>query len=602
VIAATSDIGPAVVASTLAFLALFVPFLLVPGLVSLLFRELILVIAGIVLISLATAVSLTPMLTAALLVGSVGGGRKSRFEILVDSTTRAYRRLLGWMLTYRYVVIALFLVILVSGGYAATRLGSEFLPQMDDGRIMVKVKLPTGAAVAETDRVLRQIEKQIGEDPRIESLFAMAGGRAVGTVTYEVANEGEINLQLLPREARNISTTEFIQQLRPIVAKVPAPGGKVSVAQTKVKGLRKLGDADIEVKVKGDDLKKLFELADKIAQTMNGLKQFTNVYVAMDLSKPEMQISVDRVRAAEMGVSVSEVADSLRTLIAGTIPTLLREGDNDYDIRVMVPESNIRHRTDLENLHIATQQGGFVRLGDLATVLPATGPVEIVREDQVKMVIVRGDAVDVSVGEALSGLQAAMAKESIPPGYQIAYGGQAQMMAEMTRDVLLILGFALFFSFIVLAVQFNSLKLPALILASMPFCLTGSVGLLLVTGFPLGATVIIGILVVLAAAVNAGVLLFTYAGGLQNTGHLSVREAILTAAEIRLRPRVMVSTAILFGLIPLALALDAGGDMLQPMAIAAIGGLLMEILVSLFLMPCLYFVFTNKKGVTETTS
>lgn len=602
VIAATSDIGPAVVASTLAFLALFVPFLLVPGLVSLLFRELILVIAGIVLISLATAVSLTPMLTAALLVGSVGGGRKSRFEILVDSTTRAYRRLLGWMLTYRYVVIALFLVILVSGGFAATRLGSEFLPQMDDGRIMVKVKLPTGAAVAETDRVLRQIEKQIGADPRIESLFAMAGGRAVGTVTYEVANEGEINLQLLPREARNISTTEFIQQLRPIVAKVPAPGGKVSVAQTKVKGLRKLGDADIEVKVKGDDLEKLFELADKIAKTMNGLKQFTNVYVAMDLSKPEMQISVDRVRAAEMGVSVSEVADSLRTLIAGTIPTLLREGDNDYDIRVMVPESNIRHRTDLENLHIATQQGGFVRLGDLATVLPATGPVEIFREDQVKMVIVRGDAVDVSVGEALSGLQAAMAKESIPPGYQIAYGGQAQMMAEMTRDVLLILGFALFFSFIVLAVQFNSLKLPALILASMPFCLTGSVGLLLVTGFPLGATVIIGILVVLAAAVNAGVLLFTYAGGLQNTGHLSVREAILTAAEIRLRPRVMVSTAILFGLIPLALALDAGGDMLQPMAIAAIGGLLMEILVSLFLMPCLYFVFTNKKGVTETTS
>ena len=602
VIAATTDIGPAVVASTLAFLALFVPFLLVLGLVSLLFRELILVIAGIVLISLATAVSLTPMLTAALIGGSAGGGRKTRFEILIEHITKAYRRLLGWVLNYRYVIIALFLAILVGGGYGATRLGSEFLPQMDDGRIIVKVKLPTGASVAETDRVLREIEKKIGEDPRIESLFAMAGGRAVGTVTYEVANEGELNLQLLPRDARNISTNEFISQLRPIVAKVPAPGGKVSVAQTKVKGMRKLGDADIEVKVKGGDLKKLFELAGKIAQTMNGLKQFTNVYVAMDLSKPEMQISVDRVRAAEMGVSVSEVADSLRTLVAGSVPTRLREGDNDYDIRVMVPETSIRHRTDLENLLIATQQGGFVRLGDLATILPATGPVEIVREDQVKMVIVRGDAVGVSVGEALSGLQAAMVKEKIPAGYQLAYGGQAQMMAEMTRDVLLILGFALFFSFIVLTVQFNSLKLPALILASMPFCLTGSVGLLLVTGYPLGATVIIGILVVLAAAVNAGVLLFTYARGLQNTGHLSVREAILTAAEIRLRPRVMVSAAILFGLVPLALALDAGGDMLQPMAIAAIGGLLMEILVSLFLMPCLYFVFTNKEGVTETIS
>ncbi|EKD38819.1 MAG: RND transporter, HAE1/HME family, permease protein, partial [uncultured bacterium] len=213
-----------------------------------------------------------------------------------------------------------------------------------------------------------------------------------------------------------------------------------------------------------------------------------------------------------------------------------------------------------------------------------------------------GDAVGVSVGEALSGLQAAMNKEIIPAGYQLNYGGQAQMMADMTRDVLLILGFALFFSFIVLAVQFNSIKLPALILGSMPFCLTGSVGLLLASGFPLGATVIIGILVVLAAAVNAGVLLFTYARGLQNTGNLALREAILTAAQLRLRPIVMVSTAILFGLIPLALALDAGGDMLQPMAIAAIGGLLMEILVALFLMPCLYFVFTKKEGEAETNN
>lgn len=173
------------------------------------------------------------------------------------------------------------------------------------------------------------------------------------------------------------------------------------------------------------------------------------------------------------------------------------------------------------------------------------------------------------------------------------------MMADMTRDVVLILGFALFFSFIVLAVQFNSLKLPSLILGSMPFCLTGSAGLLLATNTPLGATVIIGILVVLAAAVNAGVLLFTYARGLQDTGGLSVKEAILSAAELRLRPIVMVSTAILFGLVPLALALEAGGDMLQPMAIAAIGGLIMEMVVALFLMPCLYFVFTSTKEATH---
>lgn len=598
VVTATTAIGPAVVASTLAFLALFVPFLLVPGLVSLMFRELILVIAGIVLISLATAITLTPMLTAMLLGSARAAPGKSRFERLFERIIQSYGRGLQRLLAYRLLLLAFFIVIAVAGGYAMTRLGSEFLPQMDDGRILVKVKLPTGAALAETDRVLRDIEKKLADDPRIDSLFAMAGGRAVGTVTFEIANEGELNLQLKPPEVRGISTQDYVAALRPLIAKVPAPGGKITVAQTKVKGLRKLGDADIEVKIQGAEITELFNLAGQIAQIMNGLKYFTNVYVAMDLSKPEYQVIVDRPRAAELGVSVTEIADSLRTLVSGTVATRLREGNTDYDIRVMVPESRISHRGDLENLRINAAQGDSVRLADLAQVQSATGPVEIVREDQVKMVIVRGDAISgISVGEALSALQAALARETLPPDYPLSYGGQAQMMGEMTQSVLLILAFAVFFSFIVLTVQFNSIKLPVLILGSVPFCLAGSAGLLLATGIPLGATVIIGVLVVLAAVINAGVLLFTYAGTLQDDEGLTAHQAILKAAKLRLRPRVMVTTAILIGLVPLALALEAGGDLLQPMAIAAIGGLLMENLVSLYLMPALYLMANREAGM-----
>lgn len=597
-VSATADIGPAVVASTLAFLALFIPFLMVPGLVSLLFRELILVVAGIVLISLATAVTLTPMLTAALLEKMPVAQNRSRFEILFERVIVAYGRLLTHMLAHRYAVLAVFVVIAVAGGYAMSRLGSEFLPQMDDGRILIKAKLPTGAALAETDRVLQQVEARLADDKRIASLFSIAGGRPVGTVTFEAANEGEVNVQLVARGERTISTAAFIAELRPIIGKIPVPGGKLSVSQMKVKGMRKLGDADIEVKIKGADIQQLFGLARQTAQTMSGLQHFTNVYVAMDLSKPEYQVHIDRARAAELGISVADVADTLRTLISGTVATRLREGGRDYDIRIMVPEERIQNRSDLENLRIAIPQGGFVRLADLAQVQPATGPVEIVRDNQVKMVIVRGDASGVSVGEALAELQGAMAKESVPTGYQIAYGGQAQMMGEMTQTALMILAFAFFFSFIVLAVQFNSIKLPALILGSVPFCLAGMSGLLLATGKPLGAPVIIGVLVVIAAVVNAGVLLFTYARVLQDEEHLSVHDAILKAAKLRLRPRLMVTTAILIGLVPLALALEAGGEMLQPMAIAAIGGLLMENFVSLLLMPCLYLLTNQSESNT----
>ncbi|MBA3058783.1 MAG: efflux RND transporter permease subunit [Gammaproteobacteria bacterium] len=600
VVKATSDIGPAVVASTLAFLALFVPFLIVPGLVSLLFRELILVVAGIVLISLAVALTLTPMLTA-LALGrqkeKAPGQGAGWFAALFDRATEGYGRLLAHLLNHRRMVLVAFVLAALAGGYGMTLLGSEFLPQMDDGRVMVKVKLPTGAALAETDRVLIDVEQQIKANKAlsgsIESIFAMAGGKAVGTITNEIANEGELDLQLVPPDQRSLTTQAFIDQLRPVVAKVAAPGGKVTVSQIKIKGMRKLGDADIEVKLKGPDIEALFDQARQTAQAMTALKHFTNVYVAMDLSKPEYQVKIDRVRAAELGVTVAEVADTLRALVSGSVATRLRESGRDYDIRVMIPEARFANRSNLQDLRIPTSLGGFVQLRDLAQVLPATGPVEIVREDQIKTVIVRGDASGASVGQALSELQAVLDQSPPPPGYQRDYGGQAQMMGEMTQSAVMILAFSLFFSFIVLTVQFNSLKLPSLILASVPFCLAGMAGLLLVTGKPLGAPVVIGVLVVIAAVVNAGVLLFTYALLLQKTEQLSVRDAVLKAATIRLRPIVMVSMAILIGLLPLALALEAGGEMLQPMAIAAIGGLAMEMLVALFLMPCLYLM-TNR--------
>ena len=595
-VAATSEIGPAIVASTLSFLALFVPFLLVPGLTSLLFRELILVIAGIVVISLAVAVSVTPMITATILGRRPLGQQKStRFERFFDRVTNGYGLALMWVLRGRWIVIPAFGLVLLGAVLLMSRLGSEFLPQMDDGRIMVKVKLPTGASLAETDGVLRRIEQAIGQDERIESSFTLVGGKVWGLYTYEIANEGEINLQLVPPGRRKLSTNEYIERLRPIVAKVPVPGGNAMVMQMKLKGIRKLGEADIEVKIKGPDIATLFDQARQTAGAMNDLAHFTNVYVSMDMTKPEYQVRIDRARAAELGVSITDIADTMRSLITGAVATRYREGDEYYNIRVMIPESKITSRQDVDNLPLNGAQGGYLRIGDVAEVRSAVGPVEIVREDQVKEVIVRGDAAGVSVGRALAELQDAMAKTDRPVGYELSYGGQAQMMADMTQTVLAILAFAVFFSFIVLAVQFNSLKLPALILGSVPFCLAGLVFMMFATGLPLGATVIIGVLVVVSATIGDGVLLLTFADELQARDGLGPFDAVLNAAKIRLRPRVMTTVTTLVGFLPLALAIEEGGDMLQPMAAGAVGGLLMEVLVALFLMPCLYMAFTLRK-------
>jgi len=308
----------------------------------------------------------------------------------------------------------------------------------------------------------------------------------------------------------------------------------------------------------------------------------------MDLSKPEFQIKVDRVKAAELGVSVADVASSLRSLITGAVATRYRDGGNYYDIRLLVPEKQIGTRQDVENLSLISAQGDVLRLRDIATVVPASGPVEIIRENQIKQITVEADITSGDLAGAVSELQSALSELERPAGYVFDFGGRAEMMADMKDTVLAVLAFALFFSFIVLTVQFNSLKLPGLILGTVPVCLSGVVFLMYITGLPLGATVIIGVLVVVAATVNDGVLLLTYANDLQKQHGLTSHLSVVHAAKIRLRPRVMTTVTTMIGFLPLALNLEEGGDMLQPMAVAAIGGLGMEMLVALFLMPCMY--------------
>jgi len=589
----TTEVGSAILAATLSFLALFVPFLLVPGLTSLLFRELILVIAGIVCVSLLVAITLTPLLTAVLTGKKLESHDEGRFARFFAWVTDRYGRLLSLALERRLAVIGAFVLLLAGAVLLFPWLGSEFLPRMDDGRVMVKVKLPTGAALTETSKILGRVEEKLQSDPLVESYVTMAGGKVWGLATYEIANEGQVDIQLVPRNARKIGTKAYVERLKKTLAPISIPGAKPMVMQMPVKGIRKLGEADIEVKIKGQELDQLFDLARKTSESMNKLAHFTNVYVSMDMTKPEYQVMVDRVRAADLGVSLMDVASTVRSLISGAVATRFREGDYFYNIRVMIPEQYFTSKQEVESLVLNCTQGGYLRLKDVARVIPAVGPVEIAREDQVKEVIVRGDASGVSVGQALSELKGAVNKMKLPVGYEISYGGQAQMMAEMQRAVLLILVFALFFSFVVLAVQFNSLKLPALILGSVPFCLAGMVYTLFLTGMPVGATVIIGVLIVVAATVNEGVLLLTFAEELRQKVKLAPLEAVIEAAKIRLRPRMMIALAIIFGFIPLALNLEEGGEMLQPMAAGAIGGLALGLFVALFLMPCLYVLTTR---------
>ncbi len=584
---ATHQVAGAIIAGTLTLLALFVPYLLVSGLTSLLFRELILVVAGVVVVSLVGSLTLVPMLGSVLL-GKRAMRRRSGWQERVQD---GYARLVRGSLRWRYAVLSFFLGLIVLATALVPALGSEFLPEIDDGRIMIKVKLPTGTSVQETDRLLASIEEQIEGEPLIESAFTLVGGKVWGLYTFEVANEGEIDVQLVPFQARSVSTEAVMRRLRKTLSGLSSPGGKVMVRKMRVKGIRKMGESDLEIQVRGPDLAKLYALAGGVVRVAQERPDLANVHLGMDLTKPELAVRIDRARAQELGVSVSNVATTLRALLQGVIATRYQEGDEHYNIRVRIPEENIRSKRDVENLVVSAADGQQYRLRDLAQVSEGTGPVEIVRENQVKQVVVLADAWGASVGKALSELKAELGRIELPPGYEIDYGGKARLMDDLTSMALGILALAVFLAMVVLAVQFNSVRYPLMILCSIPATVAGMVFALWIAQLAMGATVLVGVLVVVAATVSDGVLLFTLADEL-NEGLPSPDpgDAVQRAARLRLRPRVMTTATTIAGLLPLAVNVGAGGDMLQPMAVAAIGGLVLEIPVALFLMPTLYVI------------
>ncbi len=594
----TNEVGTAIIASTLAFLAIFLPFVFVPGMSAILFKELVLVVAGVVVISLLVAITLTPLLTDRLLRKEKEtnvSGLVRKFDNAINTGIKGYRKVLDLCVKYRILVVATAFCLLGVGIVMAAIAGSQFLPKLDDGRVMVKLKMPSGTSVGEVDRILGEVENEIKDFPEVESVFRLSGGRVFGLYTLEVGNEGNLNIQLVPRSKRKISTGQFIKKIRPLVTKIQArePGSKLPVKARPIKGLRKVGEQDIEVNIKGSDAVLLYEFAERLAAKMSKTPGLSGVNISMDMTKPEYRINIDRARASAMGISVDKVAGTMRTMVQGKVGTLFREGSEYYPIRVMVPEVSISNKTDLENLIIDTRNGEPIYLKDIADIRRGVGPVEISREDQIMRVIVRADASGTSVGEGIELAHKAAMDLKPPAGVEVSMGSEARFMAESRNVMTLIIGFAALFAYVILAIQFESFLLPLLIMFNVPLTLTGVFLALFITGKPIDVTVQIGVLVMMGGITSQGVVLLSSAEQYRQKG-LAALEAIKQAAPLRIRPILMTQFTTVLGLFPLALNLGEGGDMLVAMAIAVIGGLIYSLVLTLLFLPAAYTLVYRK--------
>ncbi|MBF0244394.1 MAG: efflux RND transporter permease subunit [Planctomycetes bacterium] len=590
-----TQVKSAIVASAVAFFALFSPFFLVPGMITLLFGELVAIVLSITLLSLLGAIFWVPMLSGWLLrpVGKKQVGWNVRFNAFL---LQSYAWLIDRVLRFRRLTLLVFLLAMGGGAFLFVRSGAEFFPSVDDGRVMVKVRMPAGVALDRLDAIIQKIENMVVSDSRVANVFAMSGGAVRGLYTNRIGNEGEVNIELVSADARDISTEKFVHELRPKVARLAAPGARIMVSQKQMRGIRALGQSEIEVEINGADIDKLFTTAGSLLENLRQRPELTNLDLSLDYSKPEWQIDIDRTRAAELGLTVRGIADTLQGYIGGHVPTRYREGSDLFDLRILVPERRLDNRDDVANLILSRPDGGYVRLYEVAAVQRASGPVEIARENQVKQVIVRADSSgDYTLSAAEAVIRSVIAEMNWPDGYTYSIGGKAQQMAEMKSVVQQLLLYALFFSFIVLAFQFNDLRLPFVIYLAAPFTLAGMGYGLVLAGMPFSATVIIGILIILAANVNDGVLLIQAAEELRGQG-MPLLDATRNAAIQRMRPRLMTTLPIIIVFVPLAFAFQRGGELLRPMAAAVIGGLSLEVLAALFLVPVLYIWLAKKSA------
>jgi hydrophobe/amphiphile efflux-1 (HAE1) family protein len=597
------EVSSAVVAATLTNLAAVVPFLLITGMAALIFRELILTISFAIVASLAVALTLVPTLAALLsrvhFRSGLDGTRLIRgFDRTVLAASNTYKRLAVPMLRLRWAVVA-GAFLLLGGAFLLSRgLGSEFLPQVDDGLVGVRMSVPPGSPPEQADDAFRQVEAVIDEMPYVESAFTMVGGHLGGGTVQERPGTGRAEVQLVPAGERpDMPATEWVRVAQERLEALDIPGARIGVSPPRIPGIRtSLAGADVSIGIVGDDLDQLESAGREIVDLVEGIPGLQNFEFARDDRSPLLGVEVDRQRAAALGLNVSEVGEAIRQAVFGVVPTRFSTGASEYDIRVKLPRLQMATSDDLGSIRLFRSAGGQpVYVRDVARFALGDGPAHIERENQVRILRINGDVnTGISdLGTVNQRIRERLAGYELPDGLSLIYGGEEEAIRETNRNLFTVILLAIFLVFVVLAVQYERLSSPFVILTAVPLALIGVAAMLWITGTPLSAPVMLGVILLVGIVVNNAILLVEYVEIGRREQGLEAIEAVAEAGRIRFRPILMTTLTTVLGMTPLALGVGAGAELMRPLALTVIGGLLVSMALTLMVVPSLYLIVDN---------
>jgi hydrophobic/amphiphilic exporter-1 (mainly G- bacteria), HAE1 family len=585
---ATAEIGLAVLATTFAIVAVFVPVAIMKGIIGRFFFQFGLTVSFAVLVSLLVSFTLTPMLSSRFLKHAAHHRPNFlvRFlERILGAVDRGYRKILGAALRHRAITMVIAVVALVGSCTLVSKVKTEFIPPEDRAMFNVAVELPTGTSLAATTRYVEAVAADLKLNaPGAAGTFVTIGGGAQGQV-----NVGQILLNLTPPKTRPYHQEDIAAWVRARYAGVT--DAKLAVTAVNAVGGDSAGfrSQPIQFNIRGTDMAELEAASRALMDELRKIKGFVDIDASYRGGKPELVVEVDRDRAADLGVPVAAVATTLRALVAGDKVTDYKDGLQLYDVTMRLPDDQKVGLEAMDNLKVRSATGQLVDLAGIVTVTRGEGPSQIERQARQRQITVYAGLENIPLGQATV-MVADAAKRVVPGHLTTDYAGMAEVMGESFGYMAVALLLAILLVYMILAAQFDSFIHPFTIIVSLPLSVVGAFGALYITGMTLNIFSMIGVIMLMGLVVKNAILLVDYANQMREKG-MGVREALLEAGPVRLRPILMTTLAMIFGMLPVALALGEGGEVRAPMAVVVIGGLVSSTLLTLVVVPVVYTLF-----------
>lgn len=591
------EVALAVTASTLTTVAVFVPVLFMRGTAAMTFKQLAYVVTFSLGCSLLVALTVVPALCSRFLSGpsDSGNGVLARLSSAVgamqDRLNSQYGAVIRWGLERPAIVLGTAALLLAGTWMLVPLIGVELSPETDENEVRANVELEPGTRVEETDRVMQQLAEVARKAvPETETLMVETGG---GSMSRAFATHtGELRIRLEPVSKRSRSAKEIAAALRPVLATGPGALVRTRVSNSMASRASRSGSSDasdrLSVEIRGHDLQVLDDLASQVRVVMAGIPGVPEVQVSRQPGMPEMLVSVDRIKAATMGLNVSDIADAMETAVGGRRTSMFRQQGDEFNILVRLEEKDRMSIGQVGLIPLVTVGGQTVPAKSVVNLRRQEGPVSIERANQERIVIVSGTLGNRDLGSVMRDLDAQLQNIARPTGYEFRYGGEYEEQQENFRELTFAAVLALILVYMVMASQFESLRDPFIILFSIPLAAIGVVGILVATQTTFNMQGFLGVIVLVGVVVNNAIILVDCVNQLRN--EMPLRDALIAAGTRRLRPILMTTATTVLGLIPMSLGIGEGSELQAPLARVIIGGLVSSTVITLLVIPVVYLL------------